>query len=163
MSVGSRLIWQDRGGLADVGHRIRKWSNDLMLAKVSNVAGKNGKTIGSLRYLCTGGQDEAEKAFKAADCFREEFPIVAELLGGIPATATEPAISAGAITFYIRGGRLQWSANCKSQEKTFYGEVADSLNPWASINTGVLLGEVSTKTYTPQKTGLTEEQKALIL
>jgi len=102
---------------------------------------------GGLRGLLGKDKDYDGEAYKAVESIREECPLVAEILGGVKASQTEPAVAPGSITIYFREGRLCWSANVKSAKATFFGTVADITNPWGSINSALLLGECSQKEY----------------
>lgn len=111
--------------------------------------------MAGLRDLLNKGKDHDAEAYKICEVLRQEFPLVAEILGGMPAEGTQPAVSPGTITFFVREGRVRFSANVKSQEKTFIGEIADALNPWGCVNTALLTGDVSSKRYTDRMSGQT--------
>lgn len=118
---------------------------------------------GGLRGLLKKDGDNDEASTKAVAALSAEFPIVAEILGGCPASGTSAAVQPGSITLYVRNGRLCWSAVVKSEKMKFYGEVADPVNPYGSINSAMLLGECSMLPYTEQKGNYTEEQKSVTL
>jgi len=129
-------------------------------ANLKKNAALNGGTItGGLRGLVTGGRDACKANQKAVEALREECPLVAEILAGIPADGEQPAFEGSPITFFINDGRLRFSANVKSSLIKFVGDVADPLLPWHSINTALLTGDVSSKRYTEQAptTKVTEE------
>lgn len=119
--------------------------------------------MAGLRDLLNGGKDHAGEALKIAKPLSKDYPIVAEILGGIPEKGDQRAVSGGTITFFIHEGKARFSVNVKGEEKTFLGEVADILNPWGSINSAMLVGDVSSKRYTERKASVTEEQKSLLL
>jgi len=126
-------------------------------ANLRKNAAINGGTIsGGLRGLVTGGKDVCKQNQKAVEVLREECPLVAEILAGIPADGEQPAFEGSPITFFINDGRLRFSANVKSSLIKFVGDVADPLLPWHSINTALLTGDVSSKRYTEQPYTRTE-------
>jgi len=118
---------------------------------------------GSLRALLVKDGDNDEATQKAVAALTAEYPIVAEILGGCAATGTQAAVQPGSITLYVRNGRLCWSAVVKSEKMKFYGEVADVVNPYGSINSAMMLGECSMLPYTEQKGNYTESQEKAIL
>ena len=118
---------------------------------------------GSLRALLVKDGDNDEATQKAVAALTAEYPIVAEILGGRPASGTQAAVQPGSITLYVRNGRLCWSAVVKSEKMKFYGEVADVVNPYGSINSAMLLGECSMLPYTERTDNYTKEQKDAIL
>lgn len=107
-----------------------------------------------LRKLLKGGKDYEEEARKITKPLEKEFPLVAQILGGMPATKTDDAVSPGTITIFIYEGKARFSANVKSQEKTFIGDLEDITNPWGSINTAFLLGGISAKRYADRVSSL---------
>jgi len=118
-----------------------------------NAEANGGLISGGLRGLVTGGKDHGKINQKAVEALREECPLVAEILGGIPASGEQEAFEASPITFFVNDGRLRFSANVKSSLIRFVGDVADPNLPWHSINTALLTGEVSSKRYTePEST-----------
>ena len=122
-----------------------------------------GLATGGLRGLLKKEGDSDEASQKAVAALSSEYPIVAEILGGCPASGTQAAVQPGSITLYVRNGRLCWSAVVKSEKMKFYGEVADVVNPYGSINSAMLLGECSMLPYTEQKANYTESQEKAIL
>ena len=67
--------------------------------KLSKAADQNGGVIsGGLRGLLKGGKDYEKEAQKIVQALKEEFPFVAEILGGLPADATNEAVAPGTIT-----------------------------------------------------------------
>jgi hypothetical protein len=120
-------------------------------------------TSDSLRSLLGGGGDDPRKLRALLDPIREACPIVAELLGGMLADKGQPAVDPGTITFFVREGKIRFSANVKSAEKTFIGEVADIVNPFESVELALAFGNVSSKRYTERQSTMTEEQKSAIV
>lgn len=100
-----------------------------------------------LRNLVSKETKHDEEARKAVKVLQKDFPWVAEILGGCPAQGDDPAISPGTITIFFHDGRFRFSANVKSQEKTFIGDVADILNLWGSVNFAFADSNVSSKRY----------------
>lgn len=119
--------------------------------------------MAGLRDLLNGGKDHGEANRKIAAALKKEFPLVAEILGGLPENGKSPAIPGSAITIYIREGKACFSTNVKAASVTLYGGIADILNPWGCINSVILLGEVSSKGYTEPVSKLTKEQESLLL
>lgn len=103
-----------------------------------------------LRNLVSKESKHDEEARKAAKPLAKEFPWVAEVLGGLAANGDEPAVAPGTITIFFHDGRWRFSANVKSQEKTFIGDIADIVNLWQSINFAFAEGGVSSKRYSVQ-------------
>jgi len=117
--------------------------------KLSKAAEANGGTLsGGLRGLLSGGTDHAKEAQKIVQVLREAYPLVAEILGGLPATSEFEAVAPGTITIYIHESRVRFTANVKSNSQTLFGEVGDVVNIWASINLALLTGQVSSKRFT---------------
>lgn len=119
--------------------------------------------MAGLRDLINGGKDHEAEAAKIAKPLAKEFPLVAEILGGLPEKGDQKAVSPGTITIFIHEGKARFSCNVKSAEKTFLGDLPDLLNPWGCINSALLLGDVSSKRYTDRKASLNKEQESLIL
>lgn len=119
--------------------------------------------MAGLRNLLNGAKDDEKSAKKVVKPLEKEFPLVAEILGGSPATEKEAAISPGTITIFIHGGKARFSANVKSAEITLIGDVADIVNLWGSINSAILVGDVSSKRYTERNAILTAEQNGVKL
>lgn len=107
-----------------------------------------GTPTESLWSLLNKGKDNGKNSRQLARPLIKDFPIVAEILGGLAAKGDQPEVAGGTITFFIHEGKIRFSANVKSAEQTLIGEVADILNPWGSINSACLVGDVSSKRYT---------------
>jgi hypothetical protein len=116
--------------------------------------------MAGMRSLLKNGKDYDEEARKIVKPLEKEFPLVAELLGGLPETKTDPAVSPGTVTIFIHEGKARFSINVKSASRTFIGDLADILNPWGAINTALLMGDVSSKRYTGQPASLAKEGDA---
>jgi len=117
--------------------------------KLQKAAAANGGVVsGGLRSLLNGGKDYEKAAQQAVEALKEEFPIVAEILGGIPKSADAEAVAPGTITIYVHEGRARFTINVKSYSQTLFGEVEDVVNIWGSINCALLTGAVSSKRYT---------------
>lgn len=111
----------------------------------------NGKTkakAGSMRDLLSKKKDPSVEAQKVVAPLREDYPYVAELLGGMAESGEQKAISPGTITLFVHEGKARFSANVKSEEVTFIGDLEDIVNPLGSINTALAMGDVSSKRYT---------------
>lgn len=119
--------------------------------------------MAGLRDFLNGEKDNGEEARKLVKGLVKEFPLVAEVLGGLPEKGGQAEVSPSAITIFIHGGRIRFSTNVKSAGKTILGEVNDVLNPWGSINSALLTGEVSSKRYTERESRLSDDQKSLLL
>jgi len=122
----------------------------------------NGTTTkpGSMRDLLTRKKDPSIEAQKIVACLREDYPYVADLLGGMPEKGDQKAVSPGTITLFVHEGKARFSANVKSEELTFIGDVADIVNPLGSINTALAMGDVSSKRYTGQANSLGKAEDA---
>lgn len=118
---------------------------------------------GNLRSLLGGKDGGVRSSRKLVEPLRDEYPLVAEILGGLEASGKEPEVPGGTITFSIREGKIRFTANVKSAKKTFYGDVADIANPWGSVNSAFLTNQVAEREYTERTASLTEEQKSLLL
>lgn len=127
----------------------------------ANENGKNGKA-GSMRDLLTRKKDPSIEAQKIVACLREDYPYVADLLGGMPEKGDQKAVSPGTITLFVHEGKARFSANVKSEELTFIGDVADIANPLGSINTALAMGDVSSKRYTDRSSTSTDNEKYLL-
>lgn len=100
-----------------------------------------------LRNLVSKESKHDEEARKAAKPLAKDYPWVAEILGGVEGKGDEQSIAPGTITIFFHDGRFRFSANVKSQEKTFIGDVADVVNLWQSINFAFADSNVSSKRY----------------
>lgn len=116
-----------------------------------------GRSSG-IRSLFVGSRKTFELERRAVAALNEQYPAVAAILGGLEAEGPNPETEPGSITFFVREGKIRWSANVKSADTTLIGEVGDVLNPWGSINTALELGEVSSKRYTERKTSSTSTE-----
>lgn len=119
--------------------------------------------MAGLRDLINGGKDHDAESQKIVKCIAKEYPLVAEILGGLPEKGDEKKVSPSAITIFIHEGKARFSTNVKSAEQTFIGDLVDLENPWGSINTALLTGGVSSKRYTARTNGMTPEQEKSIL
>jgi len=109
---------------------------------------KGELVAGGLRGLLKGGKNYEQEAQKIVEKLKEDYPFVAEILGGLPATQTDEAVAPGTITIYIHEGRARFTCNVKSSSQTIFGEVGDIVNIWASIDLALLTGQVSSKRFT---------------
>jgi len=101
-----------------------------------------------LKDLLQKEKDDGKIARKAVEKLKKDFPWVAEILGGSPANGDDVEVSPGTITIFFHDGKIRFSANVKSAQKTFIGDIGDVLNPWGSINSAFGVGDVSSKRYT---------------
>lgn len=97
------------------------------------------------RQLVTGGGDDYERRKKAVEALSGDFPIVAEVLAGSPGDGKTPPISEGSITFFLDADKAKFKIFVKSEGASYFGVVADMLNPWGSINSALLVNDVSRK------------------
>lgn len=102
----------------------------------------------SISALFYGAKDQVALARDLVEPIRDQWPLIADILGGLPATKEREAILGGTITIYIRDGQVKWSANVKGAETTFNGEIKDLKQPFDSIECALLTGQVSSKRYT---------------
>jgi len=119
--------------------------------------------MAGLRDLLKGGKDHDAEAIEITKSLKKDFPFVAEVLGGCPATKTEEAVLSGTITIFIHEGKARFSVNVKSQGKTFIGDLADIANPWGSINSALAMGDVSSKRYSERTAVSTAEENGVKL
>jgi len=119
--------------------------------------------MAGLRDLLQKENRNGSHARKAVEALQKEYPLVAELLGGLEAKDGQPEVSPGTITIFVHEGKARFSINVKSAEKTFIGDLADVVNPWGSINSALMMGDVSSKRYTDRTPSYTDEQKSRIL
>jgi len=119
--------------------------------------------MAGLRDLINGGKDNDLEAQKVAKVLAKDYPLVAEILGGLSEKGDSPKVSPSAITIFIHEGKARFSTNVKSAERTLIGEIEDLENPWGSINTALLTGGVSSKRYTARVNGMTPEQEKAIV
>lgn len=113
--------------------------------------------MAGLRSVLKKEVDYDAEAFKEAKVLATKTPIVAEILGGCPASRDGDAIAPGTVTFFFREGKWRFSANVKSASKTFMGDVGDILNPWESIEFAMSEGECRQRDYTAHKNGSNPE------
>jgi len=119
--------------------------------------------MAGLRSLINGGKDHDSEAQKLVKCLAKDFPLVAEILGGLPEKGEEGKVSPSAVTIFIHEGKARFSCNVKSAEKTLIGEIGDLVNLWGSINSALLTGQVSSKRYTERHNSYTDDQKKVLL
>lgn len=112
--------------------------------------------MAGLRDFLKGEKDYDAEALKAAKVLQDKTPIVAEILGGAPATKTAEPIAPGTITIYFREGKWRFTANVKSASKSFIGDLTDILNPWVSIELAMSEGECRQRDYTAHSNGQTK-------
>ncbi len=125
------------------------------MAKAREVPASNGQ----LRSLVSGVEDSSQMRLFVVQALQEEFPLVAEALAGAPATATQPELPPGTITFWLDGSTMKFTYSVRVLSQTFFGVVKDVLNPWASVHYALLMGDVSRKRHTKQETTLAELEK----
>ena len=108
--------------------------------------------MSAIRNLLKKGTDYEEANLEAVKALRKEFPEVADALAGVPKKGTADAIPSGTITFWVHEGKAKFTYNVKATSQSFIGVVADIANPWGSVNSALLTGEVSSKRYSGQTT-----------
>jgi len=109
--------------------------------------------MSTFRDLVTGGKNEFTSRSKAVESIKESCPLVAEILTGSPAEGGNPEVSPGSVSFYLDGSQVKFAIYVKSPESKFFGVVQDVLNLFASINSALLLGDVSRKRHSEQENG----------
>lgn len=112
--------------------------------------------MGSFAALLQGGNDEHGSRKKTAACLLKEFPLVAEALTGTPSENGNPEVPRCAISFYLDGGQAKFVIRVKGNETALFGVCGDLLNPWGSINSALLVGDVSRKRHSEQDASLSK-------
>lgn len=107
-------------------------------------------SMATFRDLVSGGKNELSARQKAVKTISEECPLVAEILTGSPAEGVLPEVSPGSISFFLDGSQLKFAIYVKSPEQKFFGIIQDIANPWQSINSALLIGDVSRKRHSEQ-------------
>ncbi len=103
--------------------------------------------MAGFRDIVSGSTDEYQGRVKAALPLADEFPLVAESLAGTPANGTLPEIGPCSLGFYLDGDKAKFVVRVKGEDTVLFGVVADILNPWGSINSALLVGDVSRKRH----------------
>jgi len=106
--------------------------------------------MAGFRQLVTGGKDDPAARAKGVEKIGAESPIVAEILAGSPAGGGLAEVPPATISFFMDGEKLKFKIFVKGDLGTFFGVVEDVLNPWGSINSAILVGDVSQKRHTVQ-------------
>jgi len=114
----------------------------------------DGTTTASVTSLFYGAKDQVTLARDLVSPIRDQWPLIAQLLGGLPATNEREEVLGGTITIYIRDGQVKFVANVKSAFTTINGSVKDLKQPFDSIECALLTGEVSSKRYTERESSL---------
>jgi len=126
-----------------------------------NLATPGGGDSFNLRTLFVGGSAGHKLDRKAVARLGGEYPLIATILGGSEATSDTPEVEPASITFFVREGKIRFSANVKSADTTIIGEVSDALSPWESIEYALRAGQVSSKRYSDRKTTSPDQEKLL--
>lgn len=119
--------------------------------------------MASFRDLVTGGKNEHASREKGSKSLKKETPLVAEIFTGTPAEGANSEVSPGTISFYMDGAQLKFSIYVKSPEVKYFGVVADILKPFESVNSALLMGDVSRKRHSEQGNGKTDPEKEALL
>lgn len=125
-------------------------------AKGENNGESNGKGSGdtfNLRSLFVGAKSGHAVDRRAVEKLGVQYPAIAAILGGSEPSGDVAEVEPGSITFFVREGRIRFSANVKSADTTIIGEVSDALSPWESIEYSLRAGEVSSKRYSDRLNG----------
>ncbi|AXH79187.1 MAG: hypothetical protein [Circular genetic element sp.] len=122
---------------------------------------RNGHTesVGGLRSLFNGKGDEHGTRQKAVEALEAEYPLVAEALAGIEKSGDQAELPPGTITFWLDGPIMKFTYSVKALFVTHYGTVADVTNPWGSVNSALLTGEVSRKRHSEHQTTIEKLDK----
>lgn len=104
--------------------------------------------MASFRQLVTGGKDDSAARLKGVEKISEESPLVAEILAGSPQNGSQAEIPPSTVSFFMDGDKMKFKIFVKGDLGTFFGVVEDVLNPWGSINSAILVGDVSQKKNT---------------
>jgi len=98
----------------------------------------------SVRELVSGDGNTREARIIACHKLECDFPNLYELFVGTNAAGDKPEISPATISFYAIGDRLKFKIWIKSPDRSFYGICKDVDDPFGSVETAILLGEIST-------------------
>lgn len=95
--------------------------------------------------LCKGTADEQASRDAAVAKLRKEFPLVAEILAGIPKTRDSDAIPPGTVTFYLDSGKCCAIVKPKDGDYLGFLAVDEIENPWQCVNDAINGGSVAWK------------------
>lgn len=76
---------------------------------------------------------------------RDEFPELADVLLGVAAVGTDPAIGAGTVTLFVRDGRLRFSVSVNGGDVCFFGEVPDASKGLQGVEQVISEGRLGVK------------------
>jgi hypothetical protein len=101
--------------------------------------------MSAYRDLFKGDGDEQASRTVAVAAIAKDFPLVSEVLAGIPKNGKEEAVPPGTITFYLDSGKC--CAIIKPKDGDYLGFVPiENLNaPWDSLESAISGGLVSWK------------------
>lgn len=118
------------------------------------------RSVGSIRSLINEKGDFNGGREKAVETIKEFAPLVAECLAGCPKDSQGEEMPPGSITFWLDGPVAKFTYSVKTISVTYYGTVADLAKPWESVNSALLMGEVSRKRHSVNENTLAELDKA---
>lgn len=99
----------------------------------------------SFRDMVKGNASAAADRLKGVEKLQDEFPLVSEALAGAVGQNGQKDEEGCTISFWMDGPRMKFKIYVKFTFTSFFGEVADILNPWGSVNSALLTGDVSQK------------------
>lgn len=101
--------------------------------------------MSAYRDLFKGDGDEQASRSAAVSAITKDFPLVAEVLAGIPKTAKDEAVPPGTITFYLDSGKPCAIIKPKDGDYLGFVPIENLFAPWASVETAIAGGLVAWK------------------
>jgi hypothetical protein len=79
------------------------------------------------------------------DGFREEFPMLADVLAGVADDGTGHEIGAATVTLFVKDGRLRFSIGGQDADVCFFGECEDAAKGLWAIEDAIREGRLGVK------------------
>lgn len=95
--------------------------------------------------LFKGNGDEQLSRDQAVAKLVKPYPLVAELLAGIPKNGKDDAIPPATLTFYLDSGKFCAIVKPKDGDYLGFVTINDPEDPWGSVNSAIDGGDVSWK------------------
>lgn len=77
--------------------------------------------------------------------FREEFPQLSEVLGGIPAAGDDEALPRHSVILFLEGGRLKFCLSNRGSQRCAFGTVEDPAKGLAGVELALAEGHYEWK------------------